>query len=111
MCSGCSPAGVDSSEDLCILYSNRAACYLKDGSSTDCIQDCTKYVIKYQLCACVLQLDCQQFGERFMCPVLAADNRASTGCDEQSDEPAAFLLHTLFFFPFSSFQSSDPNQC
>lgn len=34
--------GVDSPEDLCILYSNRAACYLKDGNSTDCIQDCTK---------------------------------------------------------------------
>uniref|UniRef100_A0A3Q3A3H3 Sperm associated antigen 1a n=1 Tax=Kryptolebias marmoratus TaxID=37003 RepID=A0A3Q3A3H3_KRYMA len=32
---------VDSPEDLCILYSNRAACYLKDGNSTDCIQDCS----------------------------------------------------------------------
>lgn len=39
---GCTEAGVDSPEDLCILYSNRAACYLKDGNSTDCIQDCTK---------------------------------------------------------------------
>ncbi|CAL1584735.1 unnamed protein product [Knipowitschia caucasica] len=39
---GCAEAGVDSAEDLCILYSNRAACYLKDGNSTDCIQDCTK---------------------------------------------------------------------
>lgn len=40
---GCAAeAGVDSPEDLCILYSNRAACYLKDGNSTDCIQDCTK---------------------------------------------------------------------
>lgn len=39
------PAGIDSPEDLCILYSNRAACYLKDGNSADCIQDCTKYVI------------------------------------------------------------------
>ncbi|KAM9384133.1 sperm-associated antigen 1A [Pholidichthys leucotaenia] len=39
---GCAEAGVDSPEDLCILYSNRAACYLKDGNSTDCIQDCTK---------------------------------------------------------------------
>uniref|UniRef100_A0A3B4G2D6 Sperm-associated antigen 1A-like n=1 Tax=Pundamilia nyererei TaxID=303518 RepID=A0A3B4G2D6_9CICH len=29
-------------EDLCILYSNRAACYLKEGNSTDCIQDCNK---------------------------------------------------------------------
>lgn len=37
-----SHTGVDSPEDLCILYSNRAACYLKDGNSTDCIQDCTK---------------------------------------------------------------------
>ncbi|CAI5663412.1 unnamed protein product [Oreochromis niloticus] len=33
--------GIDSPEDLCILYSNRAACYLKDGNSQDCIQDCT----------------------------------------------------------------------
>ncbi|XP_026202848.1 sperm-associated antigen 1A isoform X2 [Anabas testudineus] len=38
---GCIEAGIDSPEDLCILYSNRAACYLKDGNSTDCIQDCT----------------------------------------------------------------------
>uniref|UniRef100_A0A3Q1GB12 Sperm associated antigen 1a n=1 Tax=Acanthochromis polyacanthus TaxID=80966 RepID=A0A3Q1GB12_9TELE len=38
----CAEAGIDSPEDLCILYSNRAACYLKDGNSTDCIQDCTK---------------------------------------------------------------------
>lgn len=34
--------GLDSPEDLCILYSNRAACYLKDGNSQDCIQDCTR---------------------------------------------------------------------
>ncbi|RVE67025.1 hypothetical protein OJAV_G00113220 [Oryzias javanicus] len=39
---GCAEAGVDSPEDLCILYSNRAACYLKDGNCADCIQDCTK---------------------------------------------------------------------
>lgn len=41
---GCSPTGTDSPEDLSILYSNRAACSMKDGNSTDCIQDCTKYV-------------------------------------------------------------------
>lgn len=40
--SGCQEAGIDSTEDLCILYSNRAACYLKDGNSADCIADCTK---------------------------------------------------------------------
>ncbi|XP_027013199.2 sperm-associated antigen 1A isoform X2 [Tachysurus fulvidraco] len=34
-------SGIDSPEDLCILYSNRAACFLKDGNCTDCIQDCT----------------------------------------------------------------------
>ncbi|XP_010898225.2 sperm-associated antigen 1A [Esox lucius] len=39
---GCCDAGTGSPEDLCILYSNRAACYLKDGSSTECIQDCTR---------------------------------------------------------------------
>ncbi|XP_044027187.1 sperm-associated antigen 1A [Siniperca chuatsi] len=39
---GCAEAGIDSPEDLCILFSNRAACYLKDGNSTECIQDCTK---------------------------------------------------------------------
>ncbi|XP_065149332.1 sperm-associated antigen 1A [Paramisgurnus dabryanus] len=39
---GCLEAGIDSPEDLCILYSNRAACFLKDGNSTDCIQDCTR---------------------------------------------------------------------
>ncbi|CAL8247928.1 unnamed protein product [Lota lota] len=35
-------SGIDSPEDLCILYSNRAACYLKDGNSQECIQDCSK---------------------------------------------------------------------
>ncbi|XP_060916120.1 sperm-associated antigen 1A [Labrus mixtus] len=39
---GCAEAGIDSPADLCILYSNRAACYLKDGNSTNCIQDCNK---------------------------------------------------------------------
>ncbi|XP_007894951.2 sperm-associated antigen 1 isoform X1 [Callorhinchus milii] len=28
--------------ELSILYSNRAACYLKDGNSSECIQDCTR---------------------------------------------------------------------
>ncbi|XP_076006055.1 sperm-associated antigen 1A [Genypterus blacodes] len=39
---GCTEAGIDSPEDVCILYSNRAACYLKDGNSNDCIQDCSR---------------------------------------------------------------------
>ncbi|KAM9776111.1 sperm-associated antigen 1A-like isoform X1 [Syngnathus typhle] len=39
---GCAQAGISNPEDLCILYSNRAACYLKDGNSADCIEDCTK---------------------------------------------------------------------
>ncbi|XP_070406953.1 sperm-associated antigen 1 isoform X3 [Nothobranchius furzeri] len=34
--------GLDSPQDLCVLYSNRAACFLKDGNSQDCIQDCTR---------------------------------------------------------------------
>ncbi|XP_044277641.1 sperm-associated antigen 1 isoform X2 [Varanus komodoensis] len=33
-------SGIQSPEDLSILYSNRAACYLKEGNSVDCIQDC-----------------------------------------------------------------------
>ncbi|XP_035528441.1 sperm-associated antigen 1 [Morone saxatilis] len=39
---GYTDSGIDSPEDLSILYSNRAACYLKDGNSQDCIQDCTR---------------------------------------------------------------------
>ncbi|XP_047455711.1 sperm-associated antigen 1-like [Mugil cephalus] len=39
---GYTDSGIDSPDDLCILYSNRAACYLKDGNSQDCIQDCTR---------------------------------------------------------------------
>ncbi|XP_013916320.1 PREDICTED: sperm-associated antigen 1 isoform X2 [Thamnophis sirtalis] len=33
-------SGVQAPEDLSILYSNRAACYLKEGNCADCIQDC-----------------------------------------------------------------------
>ncbi|XP_030122357.4 sperm-associated antigen 1 isoform X2 [Taeniopygia guttata] len=29
-------------DDLSILYSNRAACYLKEGNCSDCIQDCNR---------------------------------------------------------------------
>ncbi|KAK6325950.1 hypothetical protein J4Q44_G00015940 [Coregonus suidteri] len=39
---GFTDSGMDSPEDLCVLYSNRAACYLKDGNSSECIQDCTR---------------------------------------------------------------------
>ncbi|KAM3873114.1 sperm-associated antigen 1A-like [Diretmus argenteus] len=39
---GFTDSGIDSPEDLCILYSNRAACYLKDGNSQDCIKDCSR---------------------------------------------------------------------
>ncbi|KAJ3609534.1 hypothetical protein NHX12_024054 [Muraenolepis orangiensis] len=39
---GCSEAGVECPEDLSILHSNRAACYLKDGNSAECIQDCSR---------------------------------------------------------------------
>ncbi|KAM8735287.1 sperm-associated antigen 1 [Acanthopagrus schlegelii] len=39
---GYTDSGLDSPEDLCVLYSNRAACYLKDGNSQECIQDCTR---------------------------------------------------------------------
>ncbi|XP_037329966.2 sperm-associated antigen 1A [Pungitius pungitius] len=39
---GCAEAGIESPEDLCILYSNRAACLLKNGDSSECIQDCNK---------------------------------------------------------------------
>ncbi|XP_067856298.1 mitochondrial import receptor subunit TOM34 isoform X2 [Heptranchias perlo] len=34
-------SGVKSPEDLSVLYSNRAACYLKIGSCSECIKDCT----------------------------------------------------------------------
>ncbi|XP_062935914.1 sperm-associated antigen 1 [Cynocephalus volans] len=36
------PAGSESADDLSILYSNRAACYLKEGNCSDCIQDCNR---------------------------------------------------------------------
>ncbi|XP_029447659.1 sperm-associated antigen 1 isoform X2 [Rhinatrema bivittatum] len=31
-----------SPEDISVLYSNRAACYLKDGNCTGCIEDCSR---------------------------------------------------------------------
>ncbi|KFV07123.1 Sperm-associated antigen 1, partial [Tauraco erythrolophus] len=34
--------GEQSPDDLSILYSNRAACYLKEGNCNDCIQDCNR---------------------------------------------------------------------
>nr|XP_054102346.1 sperm-associated antigen 1 isoform X2 [Callithrix jacchus] len=36
------PAGSESADDLSILYSNRAACYLKEGNCRGCIQDCNR---------------------------------------------------------------------
>uniref|UniRef100_A0A8C6RZM8 Sperm-associated antigen 1 n=1 Tax=Nannospalax galili TaxID=1026970 RepID=A0A8C6RZM8_NANGA len=36
------PAGSASADDLSILYSNRAACYLKEGNCSGCIQDCNR---------------------------------------------------------------------
>ncbi|KAB0362451.1 hypothetical protein FD754_006607 [Muntiacus muntjak] len=35
-------SGSGSAADLSILYSNRAACYLKDGNCSGCIQDCNR---------------------------------------------------------------------
>ncbi|XP_007445171.1 sperm-associated antigen 1-like, partial [Python bivittatus] len=35
-------SGIQTPEDLSILYSNRAACYLKEGNCADCIQDCNR---------------------------------------------------------------------
>ncbi|KAM8786148.1 sperm-associated antigen 1 [Rhynchonycteris naso] len=35
-------AGSGSGDDLSILYSNRAACYLKEGNCSGCIQDCNR---------------------------------------------------------------------
>nr|XP_056710091.1 sperm-associated antigen 1 [Euleptes europaea] len=37
-----SDSGIQSPEDISILYSNRAACYLKEGNCVDCIQDCNR---------------------------------------------------------------------
>ncbi|XP_062346505.1 sperm-associated antigen 1 [Cinclus cinclus] len=34
--------GEQSPDDLSVLYSNRAACYLKEGNCSDCIQDCNR---------------------------------------------------------------------
>ncbi|XP_023504536.2 sperm-associated antigen 1 isoform X1 [Equus caballus] len=36
------PAGSGSADDLSVLYSNRAACYLKEGNCSGCIQDCDR---------------------------------------------------------------------
>ncbi|XP_012867845.1 PREDICTED: sperm-associated antigen 1 [Dipodomys ordii] len=36
------PAGSECADALSILYSNRAACYLKEGNCGDCIQDCNR---------------------------------------------------------------------
>ena len=38
-------AGKKSPEDLSILYSNRAASYLKDGNCSECVKDCNMYVL------------------------------------------------------------------
>uniref|UniRef100_A0A8C6HCN5 Sperm-associated antigen 1 n=1 Tax=Mus spicilegus TaxID=10103 RepID=A0A8C6HCN5_MUSSI len=36
------PTGSANADELSILYSNRAACYLKEGNCRDCIQDCNR---------------------------------------------------------------------
>ncbi|XP_036193780.1 sperm-associated antigen 1 [Myotis myotis] len=36
------PAGSGSADDLSVLYSNRAACHLKEGNCSGCIEDCNR---------------------------------------------------------------------
>lgn len=36
------PTGSENADELSILYSNRAACYLKEGNCRGCIQDCDR---------------------------------------------------------------------
>ncbi|KAM7316975.1 hypothetical protein ACRRTK_023277 [Alexandromys fortis] len=36
------PAGSESADELSILYSNRAACYFKEGNCSGCVQDCNR---------------------------------------------------------------------
>ncbi|EHA98754.1 Sperm-associated antigen 1 [Heterocephalus glaber] len=36
------PAGSESADEVSILYSNRAACYLKEGNCRGCIRDCNR---------------------------------------------------------------------
>lgn len=66
------PAGNASVDELSILYSNRAACYLKEGNCSGCIQDCNRalelcpFSVKPLLRRAVAYETLEQYGKAYV---------------------------------------------
>ncbi|XP_059108977.1 sperm-associated antigen 1 [Peromyscus eremicus] len=66
------PAGNASADELSILYSNRAACYLKEGNCSGCIQDCNRalelcpFSVKPLLRRAVAYETLEQYGKAYV---------------------------------------------
>ncbi|KAM9100739.1 sperm-associated antigen 1 isoform X2 [Sarcophilus harrisii] len=81
--------GNESAEELSILYSNRAACYLKEGNCSGCIQDCSRalelhpFSIKPLLRRAVAYETMEQYRKAYVDykTVLQIDNRIQAAND------------------------------
>ncbi|XP_036064292.1 sperm-associated antigen 1 isoform X3 [Onychomys torridus] len=66
------PAGNASADELSILFSNRAACYLKEGNCSGCIQDCNRalelcpFSVKPLLRRAVAYETLEQYGKAYV---------------------------------------------
>uniref|UniRef100_A0A8B7VW16 Sperm-associated antigen 1 n=1 Tax=Castor canadensis TaxID=51338 RepID=A0A8B7VW16_CASCN len=66
------PAGSESADDLSVLYSNRAACHLKEGNCSGCIQDCHRalelqpFSVKPLLRRAMAYETLEQFGKAYV---------------------------------------------
>ncbi|XP_043834595.1 sperm-associated antigen 1 [Dromiciops gliroides] len=81
--------GNESADELSVLYSNRAACYLKEGNCTGCIQDCNRalelhpFSIKPLLRRAVAYETVEQYRKAYVDykTVLQIDNRIQAAND------------------------------